>query len=86
MVDLSDKVREVGADFGIGFDGDADRVGAVDENGKFYTLDFLVAIFARVLSRNPGSKVVFDAKCSKVLENDIKENGGIQLDIKLVIL
>ncbi|MBT6293576.1 phosphomannomutase/phosphoglucomutase [bacterium] len=83
MIALSQKVIEVGADFGIGFDGDADRVGAVDENGKFYTLDFLVAIFARdFLSRNPGSKVVFDAKCSKVLENDIKDNGGIPVRYK----
>ncbi|MBI95962.1 phosphomannomutase [bacterium] len=83
MLALSQKVKEVGADFGIGFDGDADRVGAVDENGKFYSLDFLVAIFARdFLSRNPGSKVVFDAKCSKVLENDIKENGGIPVRYK----
>ena len=42
LVALSAKVREVGADFGLGFDGDADRVGAVDENGEFYTLDYFI--------------------------------------------
>lgn len=83
LVVLSSKVKEVQADFGIGFDGDADRVGAVDENGEFHTLDYLLTVFSRdFLSRNPGQKVIFDAKCSKVLENDIKENGGIPIRYK----
>jgi len=83
MVDLGRVVRENKADFGIAFDGDGDRVGVVDENGVYRNLDLLVMILARdFLSRNPGEKIVFDSKCSKVLENDIIEHGGIPVRYK----
>lgn len=78
MLDLSAKVRELNADIGLGFDGDADRLGMVDENGKFYTCDLLLMILAEdFLSRNPGETVIFDTKVSKVVENRITECGGV---------
>jgi phosphomannomutase/phosphoglucomutase len=78
MLDLSAKVRELGADIGLGFDGDADRLGMVDENGKFYTCDLLLMLLAQdFLSRNPGQTVIFDTKVSKVVENQILEASGV---------
>jgi len=77
MLDLSAKVRELGADLGLGFDGDADRLGMVDENGKFYTCDLLLMLLAEdFLSRNPGETVIYDTKVSKVVENEIKQASG----------
>jgi len=77
MMDLSKKVVELGADIGFGFDGDADRLGIVDQNGKFYTCDLLLMVLAEdFLSRNPGEVVIFDTKVSKVVENKIVEYGG----------
>ena len=77
MLDLSAKVREIGADLGLGFDGDADRLGMVDENGKFYTCDLLLMLLAEdFLSRNPGETVIYDTKVSKVVENEIKQASG----------
>jgi len=79
LIDLSNEVVELGADLGIGFDGDADRIGVVDENGKHYSLDLILMILARdALSRNPGAPVIFDVKCSRVVENDIKKHGFFQ--------
>ncbi len=78
MLDLGAKVRELNADIGLGFDGDGDRLGIVDENGRFYTCDLLLMILAEdFLSRNPGETVIFDTKVSMVVENRIKECGGV---------
>ena len=78
LLELSEKVRELNADIGIGFDGDGDRVGFVDQNGKHYSCDLILMLLARdALSRYPGKKIVFDVKCSKLVENDIKEHGGV---------
>lgn len=77
MQDLIAKVQETGADIGIGFDGDGDRVGVVDELGNHYHADKLLLLLARdLLKRHPGAKIVHDLKCSKVLEDDIKAHGG----------
>ena len=74
---LSRLVKESGADCGIGFDGDGDRVGFVDENGKFYSADFLLLILVRdLLAKVPGSKIIFDVKASRVLIDEIKKLGG----------
>jgi phosphomannomutase/phosphoglucomutase len=78
MEDLKAEVRRQGADVGIGYDGDADRIGAVDETGRMVWGDQLLAIFARdVLRRQPGAKVIFDVKCSQALEEDIRAHGGV---------
>lgn len=78
MKDLIAEVKKQKADLGLGFDGDGDRVGIIDENGDHYHADKLLLLLSRdLLSRNPGAKIVFDIKCSKVLENDILAHGGI---------
>lgn len=83
MRELGQLVREKGADLGIGFDGDGDRVGIVDENGKHYSADFLVILLAHdLLAHKPGSQIVFDVKVSKVLIQEIEKNGGVPVMCK----
>jgi phosphomannomutase/phosphoglucomutase len=75
--DLIAEVRASGADLGIGFDGDADRIGAVDSRGRIVFGDQLLALFARdVLTRVPGAEIIFDVKCSQGLIEDIEAHGG----------
>ncbi|TMQ69806.1 MAG: phosphomannomutase/phosphoglucomutase [Candidatus Eisenbacteria bacterium] len=77
LQDLIREVKRTGADFGIGFDGDADRIGAVDQNGRIVFGDQLLALFARdVLTRVPGAEIIFDVKCSQGLIEDIQAHGG----------
>ena len=77
MRSLMARVRETGADVGIGFDGDADRVGAVDEKGGLLYGDQLLALYAGdVLSRRPGEPIVFEVKCSQGLVEYVQERGG----------
>ncbi|MBR9872101.1 MAG: phosphomannomutase/phosphoglucomutase [Gammaproteobacteria bacterium] len=71
------KVQEVGADIGIAFDGDGDRLGVVTNKGKIIWPDRLMMLFARdVVSRNPGADVLYDVKCSRRLAGVISEAGG----------
>ncbi len=75
--ELRARVLEGGFDLGLGFDGDGDRVGLIDERGEIVWGDRLTVLLARdVLSRNPGATVIFDVKCSKVLADDITAHGG----------
>jgi phosphomannomutase / phosphoglucomutase len=77
MKDLVAKVQSTGADFGIGFDGDADRIGAVTGSGRIVWGDQLLALLARdVLTRVPGAEILFDVKCSQGLAEDIAAHGG----------
>ncbi len=77
LQDLIATVKETGADFGIGYDGDADRVGAVDEQGRILWGDQILALLAReVLAKYPGAPIVFDVKCSQGLAEDILAHGG----------
>ncbi|MBN1949109.1 MAG: phosphomannomutase/phosphoglucomutase [Candidatus Cloacimonetes bacterium] len=74
---LISRVRETGAEVGIGLDGDADRMGVVDEKGKMLFGDQVLNIFVRdFLKQNPGEKIIADVKCSKNLFDDIKKFGG----------
>ena len=74
---LMDKVKEEKADFGIGLDGDADRLGIVDPNGRLLFGDEVLSLYAReLLSRKPGSTVIGDVKCSSRLFDDIAAHGG----------
>lgn len=76
LSDLIAALRSQGADIGIGYDGDADRVGVVDEHGEVVFADQMLALLAReVLERGPA-KVVFDVKCSQALVEDIEAHGG----------
>jgi len=78
--DLTRKVLEVGADLGIAYDGDADRVGVVDERGQRHEADLILILLARdLLSRHPGAKVVFDVKSSQALVDDIRQRGGVPI-------
>ncbi len=75
--DLRRLVIEKKADIGLGFDGDADRVGAIDERGRVVWADKLLALFAREINRRqPGSQILFDVKCSQALIEDIEAHGG----------
>jgi phosphomannomutase/phosphoglucomutase len=77
LVDLIAEVKRQGADLGIGFDGDADRIGAVDSTGRIVFGDQLLALLARdVLQRVPGAEILFDVKCSQGLAEDIAAHGG----------
>jgi phosphomannomutase/phosphoglucomutase len=74
---LIDTVRAQKADAGIAFDGDADRIGVVDEQGNILWGDQLMVIFARdILSRQPGATFVSEVKCSQTMYNDIRAHGG----------
>jgi phosphomannomutase/phosphoglucomutase len=71
------RVRETGADLGVAYDGDADRIGAVDEKGNVIWGDYLLVLFAReILARKPGSAVISEVKASQNLYDDIAARGG----------
>jgi len=77
LADLQKAVKEKHAELGIGFDGDADRIGAVTAAGRIVWGDQLLALFARdVLERVPGATIIFDVKCSQALSEDIVAHGG----------
>jgi len=77
MQDLIRLVKENKLDVGIGYDGDGDRIGVVDENGSIVYGDRLIILFAReILSRKPGSVFVSEVKCSKTMYDDIEKHGG----------
>ncbi|MBI2166759.1 MAG: phosphomannomutase/phosphoglucomutase [Candidatus Omnitrophica bacterium] len=77
LEDLSNEVRRQNAHLGIAFDGDADRIGVVDEKGNPFLGDRLLTIFARqVLKKQKGAAVVADVKCSPLLYRDIEKRGG----------
>ncbi|HWR98539.1 MAG TPA: phosphomannomutase/phosphoglucomutase [Candidatus Methanoperedens sp.] len=76
LADLIRTVRERGLDCGIGYDGDADRIGVVDEQGNILWGDQLLMIYAReILAQGPAS-VVFEVKCSQNLARDVERHGG----------
>jgi phosphomannomutase / phosphoglucomutase len=77
LEDLKRKVLEVGADAGIAYDGDADRVGAVDEKGNVLWGDQIMILFSRaLLAEHPGAAIVGEVKCSMTLYDDIARRGG----------
>lgn len=74
---LKKAVRENKAELGIAFDGDTDRIGAVDENGDVVYGDMLMLIFGReILARKPGSTFIGEVKCSQVMYDKLRELGG----------
>ncbi|PYM87440.1 MAG: phosphomannomutase, partial [Candidatus Rokuibacteriota bacterium] len=78
VVDLQQKVVETGADLGLAWDGDADRVGVIDERGRRHEADLILVLLARdLLTRHPGAKVVFDVKSSQVLVDEVRKHGGV---------
>lgn len=80
MRSLQEKVRATGADLGIGFDGDADRIGAVDEKGRLLYGDQLLALYAAdVLKSHPGEPIIFEVKCSQGLVEWVQAKGGVPI-------
>ncbi len=78
LTDLKSAVFNEKAWLGVAFDGDSDRLGAVDDLGKVLWGDQLMVLFARdILRRRPGSTIVGEVKCSKVLYDEITKAGGI---------
>jgi phosphomannomutase len=83
LLDLQKAVLEQKADIGIGFDGDGDRIGAIDGTGRIVWGDQLLAIYAReVLAARPGAIIIADVKASQVLFDEIKRLGGEPLMFK----
>ena len=77
LKDLRDAVHTQKADLGIAFDGDADRIGAVDENGEVIYGDLLLLIYGReILARKPGATIIGEVKCSQLLYDELKRLGG----------
>ncbi|MDY6791423.1 MAG: phosphomannomutase/phosphoglucomutase [Thermodesulfobacteriota bacterium] len=77
MRDLIALVKQNRLDLGVGYDGDGDRIGVVDEKGNIVYGDRLMILFSReILSRKPGATFISEVKCSKTLYDDIEKNGG----------
>lgn len=77
LADLIALVKSSGADMGISFDGDADRIGAVADDGAIIWGDQLMILFARdILEFHPGGTIIFEVKCSQALIDDIEAHGG----------
>jgi len=77
MADLIKEVKGEGADVGIAYDGDADRIGVIDEKGRIIWGDYLLILFSReILKKKPGEKIIFEVKCSQALVEEIERMGG----------
>ncbi|MFQ6618064.1 MAG: phosphomannomutase, partial [Fidelibacterota bacterium] len=76
LKDIIEEVREGDFDVGIAFDGDVDRIGVINNEGEIVWADYLLVVFARDILKKRKGKVLFDVKCSQVLEEQIKRSGG----------
>jgi phosphomannomutase/phosphoglucomutase len=77
LEDLITVVKDEGADLGLAFDGDGDRIGVVTASGEIIWPDKLMMLFSRdIVGRNPGADIIFDVKCSRHLNSVISEYGG----------
>ena len=77
LQDLISAVKKNGAELGLAFDGDADRLGVVTSKGEVIWPDRQMILFARdILSRNPNSEIIYDVKCSRTLDSEIAAAGG----------
>jgi len=78
LTDLIAKVKSEKAELGIGFDGDVDRLGVIDDKGNIVWGDQLLIFFARdILKKNPGATIIGEVKCSQNLFDDIEKHGGV---------
>ncbi len=80
--DLKRVVVEKGADLGIAFDGDGDRLGLVDETGAVVWPDQYLSLFARQILQNGPAKIVFEVRCSQALVDDIIAHGGVPVMVR----
>ena len=82
--ELRAKVKEVGADLGIAFDGDADRIGFVDEQGDIIPMDLVTGLIGSILLESyPESTILYDLRSSKAVKEVIEEHGGKALECKV---
>ncbi len=80
LKDLIKKVKEEGADLGIAFDGDGDRIGVVDHEGNIIWGDQLLILFSReLLKEHKGGKIIGEVKCSQLLYDEIEKLGGVPI-------
>jgi phosphomannomutase/phosphoglucomutase len=81
LVDIIAAVKEHGADLGVAFDGDADRIGAIDDQGGIVRGDTLLLLYGLDLiqKHGPGQKVVMDVKCSQQLTDVLEAHGGVPI-------
>lgn len=80
LLEAIEAVKRSGADLGIAFDGDGDRIGVIDETGRIIWGDELMVLLSRsVLKANPGATIIAEVKCSQNLFTDIEKHGGIPL-------
>jgi phosphomannomutase/phosphoglucomutase len=78
LEDLINEMYKGGYDFGVAFDGDADRIGVVQRNGEIIWGDYLLLLYARdVLTRVKNAPIIFDVKCSQALPETIEKAGGV---------
>jgi len=77
VICLQEKVRESGADLGLAFDGDGDRLGVIDERGERHEAEYVLMLLARgLLSERPGAKIIMDVKIAQPVMDDIAAHGG----------
>lgn len=77
MADLIAKVKDIGADLGLAYDGDSDRAGFVTDQGELIRGDQALILFSRdILTRQKGAPIIFEVKCSQALLEDIEAHGG----------
>ena len=82
--ELREKVKETGSDLGIAYDGDADRIGFVDETGEIIPMDLTTALLAKIiLKKRPGATILYDLRSSRSVKEVIEENGGIGHECKV---
>jgi len=80
LADLIRTLRETGAELGLAFDGDGDRLGVVTQDGEIVYPDRQLMLFAAdVLARHPGAPIIFDVKCSRWVAESVKYQGGVPL-------
>jgi len=77
LQDVANLVEKEGLELGLAFDGDGDRVGVIDDRGQIIWPDRQMILYSRdILDRNPGARIIYDVKCSRLLPEAIKEAGG----------
>lgn len=77
LTDLKKRVLKEGANFGVAIDGDADRIGFVDEKGQTVRADLILTLIAReLLKENPGELILYDVRSSRVVKEEVERAGG----------
>jgi phosphomannomutase len=84
LEELQAKVTATDADMGIAYDGDADRVGFVDETGTIVPMDLMTALLAEtILAKKPGATILYDLRSSRAVKEIIEESGGTALECRV---